>query len=97
WARHSAVQNEVWRDWLTKELAAAGIPSDPAFANFVLARFADAETAGAADAALRARGVIVRPVASYGLPAALRITVGREDACQIVAGTLTDFMAERAA
>jgi histidinol-phosphate aminotransferase len=44
----------------------------------VLARFADADEAAAADAHLRGQGILVRRVASYGLPAALRITVGDE-------------------
>ncbi len=58
---------------------AAGVPSDPSEANFVLARFRDAAEAEACDRALRAGGVIVRRVAGYNLPAALRITVGDAD------------------
>jgi histidinol-phosphate aminotransferase len=48
----------------------------PAVANFVFVRVGDAE---AVDAALLRRGVIVRPLAPFGAPDALRITVGTPD------------------
>ncbi|RMF37700.1 MAG: histidinol-phosphate transaminase [Alphaproteobacteria bacterium] len=92
YTEHCAVLNEVWRDWLAKELAAAGVPSDPSHGNFILARFADARMAEACDAALRARGLIVRGMASYKLPDCLRITVGDETACRRVAETVQAFM-----
>ena len=59
----------------------AGVPSDPSEANFLLARFRDRAEAEACDRALRDRGIIVRKVAGYKLPAALRITVGDAEAC----------------
>ncbi|WP_118138547.1 histidinol-phosphate transaminase [Oceanicella sp. SM1341] len=94
---HCAVQNEVWRDWLAKELGRHGVPSDPAHGNFILARFDSPETALACDEALRKRGLIVRRVAGYGLPACLRITVGDEEACRLVAEGVAAFMAGRGA
>ena len=42
----------------------------------MLADFGTPERAEAADAFLRSRGIIVRPVGGYGLPHCLRITVG---------------------
>ena len=48
----------------------------PAVANFLFARVGDAE--GLNDALLR-RGVIVRPLSSFGAPDALRITAGTPD------------------
>jgi len=92
---HCRAENARLRARLARALAEIGIPSDPSAANFVLARFRDAATAEAADAYLRTRGLIVRRVAGYGLPAALRITIGDEDACDRVAGALGDFMARR--
>ncbi|MBC6436633.1 MAG: histidinol-phosphate transaminase [Rhodobacteraceae bacterium] len=65
------------RTRLAGGLAQLGIPSDPSFGNFVLARFTDAAQAIAADAHLKSCGIIVRPVGEYGFPEALRITVGR--------------------
>ncbi|MEM9012325.1 MAG: histidinol-phosphate transaminase [Pseudomonadota bacterium] len=97
WTARCAAANAEWRDWLATALRAAGIPCDPPFGNFVLARFATPEAAQAADRRLRQEGVIVRGVASYNLPAALRITVGDETACRRVADILSAFMADQAA
>ena len=52
-------------------------------------------TAEACDASLRDEGIIVRRVASYGLPACLRITVGDEASCRRVAHVIGQFMATR--
>jgi len=84
-------ENARLRVWLREALAAAGIAADPSEANFVLARFADAAEALAADTALREAGILVRRVAGYGLPEALRITVGDEAACRRVAHVLARF------
>ncbi len=58
---------------LHKGLAALGVPSVPSHGNFVLAKVGDAARI---NHALLLQGVIVRPVASYGLPEYLRISVG---------------------
>jgi len=58
---------------LAAGLAALGIASLPSHGNFVLARVGDA---GTVYQQLLAQGVIVRPVANYGLPEWLRISVG---------------------
>jgi histidinol-phosphate aminotransferase len=88
-------ENEKWRGWLAAELGKIGIPSDPSFANFILARFDCVDEAVAADAHLKNNGLIVRGVANYNLPNALRITVGDETACRQVVAALTDFKAKR--
>ena len=44
--------------------------------NFVLVHFTDEDTAQAADANFRKHGLIVRAVGVYGLPKALRISIG---------------------
>lgn len=54
-------------------LAALGVETVPSKGNFLLARVGDAARI---DRALLARGVIVRPVANYGLPEWLRVSVG---------------------
>ena len=84
-------ENARWRDWLANALAGLGVPSDTSTANFVLARFADADEAEACDAHLRAQGIIVRRVGGYGLPHGLRITVGDESACRRVAHAVGQF------
>ncbi|WP_378942698.1 histidinol-phosphate transaminase [Paracoccus sp. R86501] len=95
--RTCADLNRRMRDWMRQSLVQMGIGCDESFANFVLARFDSPETAAAADAALRDDGILVRRVGGYGLPAALRITVGDEDGCRRVIATLGSFMAERRA
>ncbi|TPE47572.1 histidinol-phosphate transaminase [Amaricoccus solimangrovi] len=80
---------------LAADLAAAGIPSDESHANFILARFRDAAEAEACDRALREAGIIVRRVASYGLPDCLRITIGDAEACARVAEVVRAFAEAR--
>ncbi|MFO1143633.1 MAG: histidinol-phosphate transaminase [Amaricoccus sp.] len=89
-------ENRRNRAALAAALAEAGVPSDPSEANFLLARFRDAAEAEACDRALRDAGIIVRRVAGYRLPAALRITVGDADACGRVAAAVGAFMRVRA-
>lgn len=91
WVAHCQAETIRWRQWLVGELAALGILSDESHANFALARFRDAGEAVAADTALRAAGILVRRVANYGLPAALRITVGDGPACKRVVAALRAF------
>ncbi|MEM0949883.1 MAG: histidinol-phosphate transaminase [Pseudomonadota bacterium] len=83
--------NARMRTHLRAELARVGIPSDESHANFVLARFGSVEEADAAEARLRADGILVRKVAGYKLPWCLRITVGDEAGCTRVASSLAAF------
>jgi histidinol-phosphate aminotransferase len=87
-ARHNA----HWRSYLIEGLRKIGLPTDDSHANFVLPRFASPELAAAADAHLRAGGIVVRNVAGYGLPECLRITVGDEIACRRVVALLREFL-----
>lgn len=89
-------ENARNRRLLAEGLARAGVPSDPSEANFVLARFRDPAEAEACDLHLRGRGIIVRRVAGYKLPACLRITVGDEAACMAVVAAVGEFMKVRA-
>jgi histidinol-phosphate aminotransferase len=83
--------NTRLRAWLAEALAEHGVPSDTSCANFILARFADAEEAQACDAYLKSQGLIVRQTAGYGLAHCLRITVGDESACRQVAHAIGRF------
>lgn len=94
-ARWCAAENARWRDVLRQALVQMGIGCDESHANFVLARFIDAAEAEACDLALRAEGILVRRVAGYKLPAALRITVGDEAACRRVIGVIAAFKGVR--
>ena len=84
-------ENARLRTWLAAELNAMGVPTDISYANFVLPRFAGRDEAEACDAFLKSQGLIVRMVAGYKLPEALRITIGDETACQRVAQAIRRF------
>jgi histidinol-phosphate aminotransferase len=53
----------------------------PSQTNFLLVHFADHDAHAVYDRMLR-EGVIVRPMAGYGLHDSLRITIGDEQQCQ---------------
>ena len=44
---------------------------------------------------LKARGIILRRVAAYGLPNCLRMTIGTEGDNRAVVGALADFMGRK--
>lgn len=90
--------NAQWRDWLTAELSSNRLRVLPSQGNFVLVLFPEEPglTAADADSALLAKGLVTRQVAAYGLPNALRISIGSAEAMRAVADVLRDFMAEQA-
>jgi len=61
---------------LQSAFAAMQLPYVPSYANFVLVEVGDAASVYAA---LLREGVIVRPVANYGLPTWLRVSVGMQE------------------
>lgn len=84
------VTNEVWRDWLTKELdAVPGLSVVPSLGNFLLVHAGD--RVAAFDDHLKSRGLIARRVDGYGLPEHIRISVGDEAACKLVAEAARTF------
>jgi histidinol-phosphate aminotransferase len=87
--------NNTWLPWVTAEIRKTGLRVDDSVANFVLIHFpAEGEkTAAKADAFLSKNGIILRGVASYGLPNCLRMTVGTEEANRLAVKLLTEFMA----
>lgn len=87
--------NAHWRGWLRDRLRGLGLEVGESFANFVLCRFPSAGEADAADAFLKRRGLIVRRMAAYQLPEALRITIGREDELRELMSALEDHLAGR--
>src|SRR3984957_10018339 len=90
----SREHNTRWLAWLTEEVGKLGLKVTPSVANFVLIHFPDTKgrTAKDADAFLTARGLILRYVAAYKLPNALRLSVGTEEANRLVVAALKDFM-----
>jgi histidinol-phosphate aminotransferase len=88
--------NAKWIPWLTGEITKLGLPVTPSVANFVLIHFPDAKAAKDADAFLTKRGLILRQVGAYKLPAALRMSVGTEEANRLVVQGLKDFLGKAA-
>lgn len=92
--QRSVAHNRQWRPWLADALRELGllVPGDAG--NFVLARIPRNLNKTPADVAavLAGRGILVRPVAPYGLTDALRITVGLPDQNEAVVAALRDCL-----
>lgn len=91
WVTDGRAHNTRARKKLAAELTATGLKIHPSAANFLLADFLTAERAIEADLFLRGRGIIVRSVKSYGLPSCLRITIGTDEECDLIAESLAAF------
>ena len=86
--------NDIWLPWLTREIEACGLAVTPSVGNFLLVHFpAGQHGAAAADAYLSEHGLVVRRMDAYGLPEALRISVGSEEANRRLATVLKGFLA----
>jgi histidinol-phosphate aminotransferase len=90
----SRAHNERWLAWLTEEIGKLGLVVTPSVANFVLIHFPEEKgrTAAEADAFLTKRGLILRRVAAYKLPNALRMSVGTEEANRLAVAALKEFL-----
>jgi histidinol-phosphate aminotransferase len=99
WAHIEAAvrHNDVWLPWLTAEIGKLGLTVTPSVANFILIHFPSepGRDAAAADAFLKQRGLILRRVAGYGLPGALRLTIGTEAENRKVVDALAAFVGAR--
>jgi len=70
-----------------------GLPYVPSYANFVLVDFSGANLpAGEINKQLLSRGIIVRPVAPYGLAQHLRVTVGLPEENDILISALEEIL-----
>lgn len=89
-------KNTELKDKVVKALEGLGLKSIPSSANFILTEFGVGATDGAAaaDAFLKSRGVIIRRMDSYGLPAYLRISIGSDEECDALIAALTEFRAQ---
>lgn len=84
-------RNRVERAALAESLRERGLHVFPSATNFLLCEFG-AETS-AIETRLIARGVVLRPMAGYGLPECLRITVGSRDENRRLLAVLDGVMA----
>lgn len=86
--------NDIWLPWFAEQLEQLGLTVLPSIGNFVLVGFPAEEgrNADAAEAHLRKDGIIPRPVAGYGLPEFLRITIGLESEMRAAVASLRGFV-----
>ena len=91
----SVSHNDTWLAFLTREIEALGLRVTPSVGNFLLVHFSNepGRTARDADVFLTSRGLVLRRVDSYGIPGALRLTVGTEEANHLVVSALREFLA----
>ena len=87
--------NALWRDRVTLELREIGFDVPDSAANFVLIPFGTepGRTAQDADDYLIGKRIILRQLAAYKLPNALRMTIGLEQENRAVLGALREFRA----
>lgn len=87
--------NEAWLGRVSEALEGLGLTVTPSVGNFVLMHFPQTagKTAAEADEFLSSRGYVLRRVTGYGLPDALRMTIGSEEANLGVIDALKEFMA----
>jgi histidinol-phosphate aminotransferase len=72
--------------------ARLGIPTLPSQGNFIAAKVGDA---AAINLALLKRGIIVRPIADYGMPEYLRVTIGTKAENETFLAAFTEIFAAR--
>jgi histidinol-phosphate aminotransferase len=90
----SRQHNARWLAFLTEEIGKLGLTVTPSVGNFLLIHFPETagKTAKEADVFLTSRGLILRAVAAYGLPNALRMSVGTEEANRLMIKSLAEFL-----
>ncbi|OUR76154.1 histidinol-phosphate transaminase [Alphaproteobacteria bacterium 46_93_T64] len=85
--------NDKWIPILVQNLRGMGLEIPDSVGNFILMDFeGTGKSASDADAFLNARGLILRSVASYGLPTCLRMSVGTDDDNRAVMDALREFL-----
>lgn len=93
----SLAHNDKWLPWTTSEVEKLGLEVTPSVGNFILIHFPKGDPvrgAAAADTFLKTKGIIMRRVGGYGLPDALRMTIGTEEDNRAVVAALSEFVAK---
>ena len=92
----SQEHNKKWLKWTTDKIRTLNLVVPDSVCNFVLVRFpkdtVNGLSAEAADDFLKAKGIIVRRMGGYGLPDALRISIGTEEEMRITVNTLAEYV-----
>jgi histidinol-phosphate aminotransferase len=82
---------------LAEGLAGLGLEVVPSCANFVMVVFPNAEAAARLCRELLRRGLIVRPLAAFGLPQCVRISTGMDEDNQLCLEAVASVLREEAA
>jgi histidinol-phosphate aminotransferase len=95
----SIEHNRVELVRVTAALERLNISYCPSVGNFVLMHFGqkNGPTSAEVDAFLRAHGLVLRPVAAYGLKDWLRLSIGTVEANEAVIAALADLIGQRQA
>jgi histidinol-phosphate aminotransferase len=90
----AVAHNEAWLPKVSTALAGLGLTVTPSVGNFILIHFPQeaGKTAADADDYLFRRGIVLRRVEAYGLPDALRMTIGPAESNEATIAALTAFM-----
>ncbi|MBO6756862.1 MAG: histidinol-phosphate transaminase [Roseibium sp.] len=90
----AVAHNDTWLPWVTVELEKIGLSVTPSVGNFILIHFPDEDGKRATDADtyLSGQGCVLRLVGNYGLPNAIRMSIGTEAANRKVVSALAAFM-----
>ncbi|HVI57628.1 MAG TPA: histidinol-phosphate transaminase [Luteimonas sp.] len=91
WLRDTLAANARERARLADALHERGWPVAPSQTNFLLVEFGD--RTARIEAALLARGVVLRPMAGYGLPQCSRISVGTPEENRALLAALDEVLA----
>jgi histidinol-phosphate aminotransferase len=84
--------NDRWLPWVTTELEKVGFTVTPSVGNFILIHLPAGKSAQALDAFLKSKGIILRMVGAYGMPNAIRMTIGTESDNRAVVEAFRMFM-----
>jgi len=92
----SQEHNKKWLKWTRNSIRTLGLEVPDSVCNFVLVRFIQDSggklTAESADNFFKTKGIIVRRMDGYGLPNALRISIGTGEEMEITVNALKKFM-----
>lgn len=95
----SVAHNAKWLPRLEKAFADMGLRVTPSVTNFILIHLPPqpGRTIADLDAFLKSRAILLRRVGAYGLPDAIRMSIGTDAENEAVLAAVRDFLAEAAA
>ncbi len=88
----STSHNKEWRGWTQATLESLGLKVWPSAANFLLVQFGNAEQAESCRLFLKERGILVRQMGAYKLPACLRISIGTGEEMELACAAIKEYL-----